>query len=36
MARNTVRKVLAALCFHVSSKKLKTFLVKITRGNVRF
>ena len=28
MTRNTVRKVLAALCFHVSSKKLKTFWSK--------
>ena len=26
--RNTVRNVLAALCFHVSSKKLKTFWSK--------
>ena len=28
MVRNTVRKVLAALCFHVSSKKLKIFWSK--------
>jgi len=28
MVKNTVRKVLAALCFHVSSKKLKTFWSK--------